>query len=110
MKDLLCKHRQLKYMGSPSWPPQPPGEAYDPSRSQQSPPLGGGTLRRAAIFRTHGYGGLPDHLELQIEYQGRMYVTQLWVDDSRVLEPLREFLNQHKSMSLDDLGRLEVDL
>ena len=110
MKDLLLKHPQLKYMGSPSWPPQPPGEADDPSHPKPSPPLGGGALKRATIFRTHGYGGLPDHLELQIEYQGRMYVTQLWVDDSGVLEPLREFLTKHKSMSLDDLGRLEVDL
>jgi hypothetical protein len=108
MKDLLLKHPQLKYMGSPSWPPQPPGEAYD--SSQASPPMGAGTVRRATIFRTHGYGGLPDHLELQIEYLGRMYVTQLWVDNSRVLEPLREFLNQHRSISLDELGRLEVDL
>jgi len=110
MKDLLLKHPQLKFMGSPSWPPQPPGDAYDPHGSKASPPVGGGTLMRATIFRTHGYGGLPDHMEVQIEYQGRTYVTQLWVDDSGVLEPLREFLNQHKSVSLDELGRLEVDL
>jgi hypothetical protein len=110
MKDLLIKHPQLKYMGSPSWPPVPPGAADDPSRPEPAVPIGGGALRRATIFRTHGYGGLPDHLELQIEFQGRTYVTQLWVDNSNVLEPLREFLSQHKSMSLDDLGQMEVDL
>ena len=110
MKDLLCKHPQVKYMGSPSWPPQPPAEAYDSRRSKSSPLLGGGSLKGATIFRTHGYGGLPDHLELQIEDRGQTYVTQLWVDDLGVLEPLREFLNRHKSMSLDDLSRLEVDL
>jgi len=108
MRDLLCRHPKVKYLGSPSWPPQPPGGAFKPS--EVLPQMGEGALKGATIFRTHGYGGLPDHLELQIEYQGRRYVTQLWVDDPLALEPLRQFLSQHKNLSLDDLSRLEIDL
>jgi hypothetical protein len=108
MRDLLSKHPKVKYMGSPSWPPQPGGGAYDASTVQ--PQIGRGTLKGATIFRTHGYGGLPDHLELQVECYGRMYATQLWVDDPGILETLREFLSQHINQPLDDLGRLMIDL
>lgn len=110
MKAPLRNHPKLVFRGQPAWPPQPSGGAFDPHRPARLTPFHAGICRGATVFRTHGYGGLPDHLKLQIESEGRLQVADLWVDDTRLLEPLRAFLDQHKGLPLDELGGLEIKL
>jgi hypothetical protein len=111
VKAALRNHPKVFFHGQNAWPPPPPGSAFDPRRpAPLSVDLSAGIFRTATIFRTRGYGGLPDHLKLQIEHERRIQVTDLWVDDDTVLERLRDFLNQHKGLSLDQLGKLDIDL
>jgi hypothetical protein len=106
MKAPLCRHPKIIFHGQSALPTQPPGGVA----VGQSIPRGAGILKGATIFRTGGYGGLQDHLKLQIEHEGRIQVAELWLNDSNSLEPLRAFLDRHKDSSLEELGSLEIDL
>lgn len=104
MKAPLSRHSKV------TWPPPASGDAY--AGSKLAPPMlpDSAILRDVTIFRTHGFGGLPDHLKLQTEFEGRIQVADLWVDDPTVLEPLRVFLWQRRGRSLSELGNLEIEL
>lgn len=103
MKAPLRSHPKLSYKGRCAWPP-PSGLALDPAQWAAA------VLRSATIFRTGGYGGLPDHLKLQIVHHGRSQIADLWVDDASVLVALRDFLNKRRDLSLDQIGELDIDL
>jgi hypothetical protein len=110
VKAKLLNHPKIFFRGRHAWPP-PVGSAFDPHGPMSlAVDLSDGISKGATIFRTHGYGGLPDHLKLQIEQGGRVQVADLWVDDVAILGPLRKFLSQHKGLSLAQLGDLDIDL
>jgi hypothetical protein len=110
LKALLSSHPRLTFHGTNAWPPQPPGGVFDPHNPASSPPFGMGVFEGVEIFRTNGYGGAPDHLKLQVEYKSRVHTCVLQIDDTAVLEPMKVFLDQHKNLSLNALGALEIDL
>lgn len=99
----LRDYFDMKLKGDLAWPHlnlMAPGDKalLDPQELEAA------VLRKVFLRKTVEYY---THLDIEVEYEGKIYSTALLSDEGPFLKSLYEFLKMNAGKSLKDIGNLE---
>ncbi|MCL4461334.1 MAG: hypothetical protein M1297_06460 [Nitrospirae bacterium] len=99
----LRDHPKMRYHGVPTWPPGWGGEyqSYDVFPRGEE-----GILLK--VDKIEADAKYPERLGLTIQYRGRPYYGELWVEDSYFLAKIHGILQENIGTNLMTIGQLEI--
>src|SRR5947209_8639567 len=98
----LRYHPKMKWRNATSWPP-PWAGSYGPGSKF---PIGEMGVLKNVEYR-QSYGQLPEHLTLDIEYEGGIFSGALCVDDPQLLTRLYPWLRERLGSTIRKIGDME---